>query len=532
MEIISSYSFLPLISAIFVVILGFFVWFKKPRQSLHIIFLFYSIAISVWLFGTFQLFSASVDADKIFWDRFIYLGVVFIPVFLYHFSLIYCEFFRHRWQKALLYFGYLSAFFYLPLSQTDYFVKDLYKYKWGVHTVAQTFHHAFLAYFAIYFILFFVNLIIYYRRAVGERKNQAKYLLFGFAILDIIGPLAFLPAYGVPIHPAIFLCALPFVLIVAYAIIRYNALEVKVIGAEVLVTLLNLVAAADIFLARNRAELILRLIIFSAILCFSLLIVRSIYKEIQRREEMTKLAKSLEIANARLQELDKQKTEFLSIAAHQLRTPLSIIKGYVELLSDGGYGRTTKEMKDIFHNMDESNEHLIKLVDEFLNISRIEQGRVKFDFQPGDAVQLVKGIITELAPKAKTKNLRLAVKAKTKIPLVNMDAEKVRHVIFNFVDNAIKYSEVGEVAVILENDKDGITVKVRDSGIGFGKIDGANFFQKFYRGDNVKGMNVTGTGLGLYVCRKFIEAHGGQCWARSTGLKKGSEFGFFLPFSR
>lgn len=528
MEIINSYSFLPLLSAVFVVILGFFVWFKKPRQSLHIIFLFYSLAISVWLFGTFKLFTAIGDADKIFWDRFIYLGVVFVPIFLYHFGLIYCG--LYRWQKILLYFGYLAAFFYLPLSQTDYFVKGLYKYKWGVHTIAQTFHHAFLAYFAIYFILFFVNLIIYYRQVSGARKTQAKFLLFGFAILDIIGPLAFLPAYGIPIHPAIFLCALPFVLIVAYAIIRYNALELKAIGAEVLVTLLNLIALGDIFLARNRSEFILRVVIFLSILCFSLLIVRSVYKEIKRREEAAEMARSLEIANARLQELDRQKTEFLSIAAHQLRTPLSIIKGYVELLSDGGYGKVTAEMKKVFDNMDESNEHLIKLVDEFLDISRIEQGRTKFNFGAGDIIGLIKGVIDELMPKARTKKINLIFKSKGKIAAVDMDAEKVRHVIFNFIDNAIKYSEHGKAEIFLEEKDKGVQVRVKDDGIGFGKIDGANFFQKFYRGENVRGMNVNGTGLGLYVCKKFIEAHNGQCWAKSAGLKKGSEFGFFLPF--
>lgn len=265
---------------------------------------------------------------------------------------------------------------------------------------------------------------------------------------------------------------------------------------------------------------------------FSLLIARLIYKEVRRREEVTKLARSLEIANARLWELDRQRTEFFSIATHQLRTPLSIIKGYIELLTEGSYGPVSDGMRTVFRNMNESNERLIKMVDEFLNVSRIEQERTTFIFQSSDIRELVQGVLTELTPKAQAKNLNLIIKAPANIPPVDMDADKVRHVIFNFVDNAIKYSNVGEIAISLVTETDGVMVKVRDQGIGFGKTDKDNLFQKFYRGENVKDATVNGTGLGLYVCHKFIKAHGGQCWARSGGLKKGSEFGFFLPFKR
>lgn len=113
--------------------------------------------------------------------------------------------------------------------------------------------------------------------------------------------------------------------------------------------------------------------------------------------------------------------------------------------------------------------------------------------------------------------------------MVYCDEEKIRHVVFNFIDNAIKYSEVGNIKVELYPENNGAAVRVRDNGLGFSKIDGANFFQKFYRGENVKGTNVNGTGLGLFVCSKFIEAHHGKVWAHSEGLGKGAEFGFWIP---
>jgi len=242
------------------------------------------------------------------------------------------------------------------------------------------------------------------------------------------------------------------------------------------------------------------------------------------------LANSLEKANLRLQEIDRQKTDFLSIASHQLRTPLSIAKGYIELIQDGAYGKIPKKVFDILGEMDGSNEHLVKLVDEFLDITRIEQGRTKFSFDNKNVNDLAAGVVKELSKRAKDKGLKIVFKPTINLEKIQIDEEKIRHVVFNFVDNAIKYSEKGTITVLTEKEEKGITVRVRDNGLGFGPEDKASFYQKFYRGKNVVGTNVTGTGLGLYVCRKFIEAHNGHVWAHSPGLGKGGEFGFWLPY--
>lgn len=525
MEIHSTYSLLPLASSILVITLGFFVWIKKPREWLHILFLFYCFTIAMWLFGTFLLFNATAPADQIRWDRFIYVSVVFIPIFLYHFGLIYCAIKRQRW---LLILGYLLALFFLPFSQTDYFVSGLYTYQWGVHTVARFGHHVFLFYFFAYFILFFINLYRYYKTLSGQRKKQVGFILVGFAILDIIGPLAYLPAYGLPVFPLIFLSGVPFALIVAYAIIRHNALEVKTIAVEIIVTILNLLALAELIFSRSSFEFLARALVLLSVFMFSVLLVRSVQREIKRRDEVTHLARSLEKANLRLQALDKQKTEFFSIASHQLRTPMSILKGYIELIHDGAFGKATKKMCVVLDNMDETNERLVHLVDDFLDVARIEQGRTEFSFALADMVELVTSVVKELSDRAAGKGLILVWQPPSGGVSISMDAEKIRHVIFNFVDNAIKYSEKGTITVLLDKADDELRVRVRDEGIGFGKLDEANFFQKFYRGANVKAVSMTGTGLGIYVCRKFIEAHGGRVWAKSKGLGQGSEFGFSL----
>ncbi len=525
MEIGSTYSILPLVSSIFVFVLGFFVWLKKPRELLHILFFMYAFVVAIWLFGTFLLFNATTEADQIQWDRFIYVGIVFSPIFLYHFGLVYSG---RKEVRVPLVLGYLTSFAFLYLSQTDYFVKGIYHYSWGIHTIAQIGHHIFMVYFAIYFGLFFITLGKHYSESSGDRRSQIKYVLIGYAVLTAIGTLGFLPAYGIPIYPVIFLSGIPFVGFLAYAIIRHNALDFKTITAEVVVSILNLILFFQIFISQTSFEMWVRIISLVAVAVFSIILVRSIHKEIRRREEVTNLAHSLEQANIRLKELDRQKTDFLSIAAHQLRTPLSILNGYIELIRDGAYGKVLKKTKEILDNMDESNMRLVKLVDEFLDITRIEQGRTKYDFAEKDVNAIVASVADELRDRAQQKEIKIATKPVKEPALAVIDEEKVRHVVFNFVDNAIKYSDKGVINLEVEIDN-GITVRVKDHGFGFDRIDEVNFFQKFYRGVNVKGTNVNGTGLGLYVCRKFIEGHQGRIWAHSPGLGKGSEFGFWVP---
>ena len=268
-------------------------------------------------------------------------------------------------------------------------------------------------------------------------------------------------------------------------------------------------------------------LIINAVLLW--LLFRGIHSQVKRREEITKLADSLKEANIGLQELDKQKTEFLSIASHQLRTPLSILKGYIELIRDGAYGKVESKTMKALDDMNINNEHLVKLVDEFLDITRIEQGRAKYEFTTIDICGLIDRAMENFEVKAKQKKMEIRWACARSIKKVDCDSEKIHHVIFNFIDNALKYSDKGVIEVMFEEENGGVAVRVIDQGIGFEKQDEVNFYQKFYRGDNVKNTAVIGTGLGLYVCRKFIEAHNGRVWAHSDGLGKGSEFGFWIP---
>ena len=524
------FTILPLTCAIFVLLFGVFILSKDRTSPMNRLMFGFSLSMFFWMFGTFMMFGLRGENRELalFWDRFVYAGVVFMPPFMHHFSLIFT---KNKGQRKLLTINYLFAFFFLLISRTPYFVDDLNIYNWGAHSQARLFHHIFLFYFFIGTGIFFKNLFSEYRTIFNkERKIQIIYAFVAFAIVIFVGGSAYLYAYGIDTKfPFAYVSGLIFPVLLSYAISRHGLMHIRIVAAEILVGLVNFFIVIEIFLARSVSELVIRILVAAIVTVINVLLMISVQREIKRKDEITKLAKSLEQANLRLQELDRQKTEFLSIASHQLRTPLSIIKGYIELITDGAYGKVKPKTKAILADMDSSNERLVKLVDEFLDITRIEQGRTKFSFGMHDMNELVSSVVKELTDRAKDKKLKLVWKAGKTKEDVYMDDEKVRHVVFNYVDNAIKYTPKGKVTVTLEHGNNGVILKVTDTGIGFEKIDEVNFFQKFYRGKNVEGTNVNGTGLGIYVCRKFMEAQDGRVWATSPGAGKGSEFGFWLP---
>jgi len=382
-----------------------------------------------------------------------------------------------------------------------------------------------------------------------QRTNLCLILLGTILTFSLLLPFNFiLPSvFGIPqFIPYGMVFILPFIIFSSYAIIRRGLLDTKVVRTELLAFGLSVITFFEIIIAQNTVALVFTIVVFILVSFFGILLINSVRKEIKQKEQLTRLSKSLkksnsrltqlthslERANLRLQELDRQKTEFLSIASHQLRTPLSIAKGYLELLTEGAYGKVTPETKEILKQMDKSNDHLVKLADEFLNVTRIEQGKTKFSFADKDIVELIDRVVNELKIQAKAKKLSIIWRPTKEKKMVNMDDEKIRHVIFNFIDNAIKYSNKGKIQVSWTSEKNGVAVRVKDNGFGFCKEDEVNFFQKFYRGKNVEGINVTGVGLGLFICNKFIEAHEGHVWAHSQGLGKGSEFGFWIPNKR
>ncbi len=228
--------------------------------------------------------------------------------------------------------------------------------------------------------------------------------------------------------------------------------------------------------------------------------------------------------------VERLKTEFVSIAAHQLRTPLSAIKWSLKMILDGDLGELEDEQREFIEKTYTSNERMIVLVNSLLNVTRIEEGRFVYKLQPLDIVEHTENIVKQLQPMAKKKEIDLVFrKPSKKLPKVKADKEKIGIAIHNMIDNAIKYTlEGGKVEVSLKKSKGEVQLKVKDDGIGIPKDQQKRIFSKFFRGANVIRLETVGTGLGLFITKNIIEAHEGSIDFESAE-GKGSTFWFNIP---
>jgi signal transduction histidine kinase len=272
--------------------------------------------------------------------------------------------------------------------------------------------------------------------------------------------------------------------------------------------------------------------VFIGSLALGILLIRSVLQEVKLRERMEKLAVDLEVANADLKRLDEAKSDFISIASHQLRTPLSIIKGYISMMREGTFGQLADRVRDPLEKVYVSNERLINLVNDLLDLSRMERGRMQFDMKAMHLNDIVEPMVTDFQIVAKNKKMELIWQKDFKSDAISGDTNKIRQIILNLIDNAFKYTPSGSVTVRLAQEGDAIRFTVTDTGPGLSEEESRKLFQKFVRGKEQKAAHTEGLGLGLYVAKLIAEAHGGSIGATSPGKGKGSTFFLLLPLEQ
>lgn len=231
--------------------------------------------------------------------------------------------------------------------------------------------------------------------------------------------------------------------------------------------------------------------------------------------------------------VEKLKTEFVSLAAHQLRTPLSAIKWTLKMLLDGDLGKVNPSQREYIEKTYKSNERMITLINDLLNVTRIEEGRYLYKQNLTEVQSLVEFVISSLKEKAKNQDVKLVFKKpKKEMPKIKADVEKIRMAIYNVINNAISYTlSGGKVEVLLTKEDSNMKIAISDSGIGIPEDQQKRVFSKFFRADNAVKEDTTGTGLGLYITKNIIEAHKGKIWFESES-GKGTTFYITIPFAK
>src|SRR3989344_4706957 len=513
----SVFAFIGLANGIFALSFGFFLISKSYRDKINRLFFLMTAAIAMWSFGYWQWLSSTEIEPALFWIRFFSIGSLFIPI---------------------LYFIYIFSFLFVFFSSSSLFIQSIEpKLSFSFWPIPGPLYSFYLVFFYFFLVMYsFILLVRSYRTSVESKRGQIFYVILGAIFGFGGGATNFFLWYGIPIPPyGNFLVSLfPFFL--GYAIIKHHLFNVRVIATELLVFSIWVFLLVRTILARSLQDAFLDGGLLVLVIFFGILLIRSVLQEVRSREEISRLADDLRIANVELKKLDQLKSEFLSLATHQLRTPLTITKGYISMIQEGTFGVVHQKIRDVLSKVYLSNERLISLVNDFLNLSRIESGRMKYNFEQMKAEQLVESAVEEFKELAKEKKVDLIWKKPSgALPEVMIDKEKFHQVLMNIIDNAFKYCKEGHIEVSMSEEAGrgcsgkNILIKVKDSGVGMTREELDSIFKKFARAQAGSKVNTEGTGLGLYLAKRIVGDHGGEIWAESEGHGLGSTFKIRLP---
>ncbi len=535
---ISFFAFAAFLNFIVSFFLGIFVCFVLPNRNKGVFFIFYFWAVAFWSFGYYMWQTADSADLALFWCRFLMFGAIFIPVFYLNFILDFLN--SNSRRRYFLYFLYFLAIIFSSINLTDSFVKNVeVKLGFPYWPNPGIFYLPFLAYFLLIVCYGWYLLLMAIRREKDRVvKQQIKYFLLGTGI-GFFGGLTNYPLwYDIPILPYGNILVFIGVIFVAIALFKYRLFQTKVILTEFLVGMMGLVLILLPFLMPTFSLRFLTALVFILFCFFGYYLIKTVHRESRRREDAETIAarerilrREAEVLAADLRRLDQAKTQFLLSTQHHLRSPLSVIQGYLSMIGEGSYGKITKKSKEKIDAVLEANRKLIRSVDELLNVAHFQMNKGAVAKESVDAIALISQVIADLEPTAKNKKLYLKFKKPTApIPKILLDGRGIKEAIYNIVDNAIKYTQVGGVDVVMAVIGDKLRISIKDTGIGLNEKDREGLFSRiFERGEKAKSVNIEGKGIGLYLSAQIIANNGGTIRVESPGWGKGSEFIIDLP---
>lgn len=534
------YSHIP--TTIVALLVGLFVFLNARHLLLNRLLLLIATCFS------FYTFISLIAWTNVHGDLILFLWPLFsiLQAFISIFSIYYIYVFLTKKDVSNRIKGIFALLLapVLLFAHTDMNVSGFnisYCDSFGYEGIIFKIYYTLLGVLAMFWILWL--LISNYRTAEASFKKQIilmgsgiEFFLFSFFTTSFIATYlagidvyedSSLEFYGL-------LGMLVFMVFIGILIVRFKTFSVGLVSTQAFVIALIILVGSQFTFTDNKMSIILTSVTLVIVGIFSILLIRSVRKEIKQREQIEHLAESLEKANVRLKALDKQKSEFVSIASHQLRSPITAIRGYASLILEGSYGEIPEKALEPINRIEESSKMMALAIEDYLNVSRIESGNMKYNMADFNLRNEVEHICDDLRPEALKQGLVLIFRTDlNSAGVVNADVGKTVQAIQNLIINSIKYTKKGNIKVLVRDNilKKRIYVDITDTGIGMNQEALKTIFQKFERADNANTANVHGTGLGLFVSLSMIQAMGGTVTAYSEGDGKGSRFTLELPLA-
>ncbi|PIR61286.1 MAG: hypothetical protein COU68_00215, partial [Candidatus Pacebacteria bacterium CG10_big_fil_rev_8_21_14_0_10_45_6] len=391
---------------------GFLVYTRNKSSASNLSFFALAWATTMWGLTMIVFRSTSSTEIALFAARGLYVAAAAIPTFFVLFAALFPNTkYTLSWQKTLVLFTPLSAITLLIFAPSI-FIQNIILEKASENIILFNFtaHVIYALYVAGMFLLSYLLLIRKYIHHKGVLRSQIIYILLGALVPTLVGLFSnlLLPLYNEfrwnwvgQISIAVTTS------IITYGIFRHRIFNIRIIATEILIFFVWFIAFLRIIFAETQTAIIFNVIAFLALLLVGVWLIRSVSREVDTREKLEELTGKLQHANARLRELDRQKSEFLSIATHQLRGPLAGIRGHLSLILDGSYGKVSERSLDIIRKIFISSGLLTQTINDFLDVSRIEQNSMQYDMTTFKCSDLLNEVVEELQPIAAERKLTL-----------------------------------------------------------------------------------------------------------------------------
>ncbi len=515
------------LTAILTLALGIWAYFDKRTDQKHIAFGTMLLAVSAWTFSLVLWRNSDEYETKMFWLRMIFFVGSFIPTLFLIFSLA----FRMKRRIPLP----LQALIVAPqgvLFALAFFSKSLVALGRNGLPELGLGRLVFAAHFAILLVIALAVLFSVSHQPDAKDRQKLLFVLVGaiVAFNSIFGLLYGTTFTKVP--DALLIANVGLVIgmfFMASAILQRSFLvELRMLGPQLFVMFLLFVIIFNIVVTETTIDPALRITMIVILACYVGLSTRTLLSQVRHARQVEVMSEQTFKLNEELMKADKMKTRFVSLASHQLRSPISGVRMYLQMMCAGDFGAVLPKQSEVLSTNVLVLNRLSETIDTFLDAAKIQLGKLEL-FKNETAVgPMITRVVEELRPAAFKKGLALNVEVPRKLPEVTCDEGKIMHVLANLVDNAIKYTEAGSVTVSAISHGDSVSVCVRDTGIGLTQEEKNQVADVFKRGMEAVRLDTGGSGLGLYIVKNILDAHGSSLVLESEGRGKGSSARFLL----